>query len=97
MHKIIRNYVIITSFLLCLTFLAVGIIGVNEETSYVISGKREDILRVQSTTSERLLVKEGEETTHILSFTDKDKETLLLFLAGILPSPFSQIVWGTVN
>ena len=58
MQKIIRNYVIITSFLLCLTFLVTGIIGVNQETSYVISGEKEEVLRVQSTTSERLLVKE---------------------------------------
>lgn len=94
MQKILRNYVIITSFLLCLTFLFVGIIGVNEETSYVISGERDDVLKVQSTTSERLLVKEGKESTRILSFDDKDKETLIILLAGILPSPLAQIAWA---
>lgn len=94
MQKILRNYVIITSFILCLTFLTVGIIGVNEETSYVLSGERKDVLRVQSTTSERLLVKEGSESRHLLSFDSKDKETALIFLAGILPSPFAQIVWA---
>lgn len=94
MQKLIRNYVILTSFLLCLTFLFVGIIGVNEETSYVISGERDDVLRVQSTTSERLLVKDGEENTKILSFGSEDKETLIILLAGLLPSPLSQIVWS---
>lgn len=94
MQKILRSYVIITSFLLCLTFLFVGIIGVNEETSYVISGERDDVLKVQSTTSERLLVKEGKESTRILSFDNKDKETLIIFLAGILPSPLAQIAWA---
>lgn len=94
MQKLIRNYVILTSFLLCLTFLFVGIIGVNEETSYVISGERDDVLRVQSTTTERLLVKDGEENTKILSFGSKDKETLIILLAGLLPSPLSQIVWS---
>lgn len=94
MQKILRNYVIITSFLLCLTFLFVGIIGVNEETSYVISGERDDVLRVQSTTSERLLVKEGSESTRLLSFDNKDRETLLILLAGILPSPLAQIAWS---
>lgn len=94
MQKILRNYVIITSFLLCLTFLCVGIIGVNEETSYVISGERDDVLRVQSTTSERLLVKEGDESTRLLSFDNKDRETLIILLAGILPSPLAQIAWA---
>ncbi len=94
MQKLIRNYVILTSFLLCLTFLFVGIIGVNEETSYVISGERDDVLRVQSTTTERLLVKDGEENTKILSFGSEDKETLIILLAGLLPSPLSQIVWS---
>lgn len=94
MQKILRNYVIITSFLLCLTFLFVGIIGVNEETSYVISGERDDVLRVQSTTSEQLLIKEGTESRRILSFNNKDKETLMILLAGILPSPLAQIVWA---
>ncbi len=94
MQKILRNYVIITSFLLCLTFLFVGIIGVNEETSYVISGEREDVLKVQSTTSERLLVKEGKENARILSFDNKDKETFIILLAGILPSPLAQIAWA---
>lgn len=94
MQKILRNYVIITSFLLCLTFLFVGIIGVNEETSYVISGEREDVLKVQSTTTERLLVKEGSESTRILSFDNKDRETLIILLAGILPSPLAQIAWA---
>lgn len=94
MQKILRNYVIITSFLLCLTFLFVGIIGVNEETSYVISGERDDVLKVQSTTSERLLVKEGKESTRILSFDNKDKETLIILLAGILPSPLAHIAWA---
>ncbi|MBE6756683.1 MAG: hypothetical protein E7555_09525 [Ruminococcaceae bacterium] len=94
MQKILRNYVIITSFLLCLTFLFVGIIGVNEETSYVISGERKDELRVQSTTTERLLVKEGSESKRILSFDNKDRETLIILLAGILPSPLAQIAWA---
>lgn len=94
MQKLIRNYVILTSFLLCLTLLFVGIIGVNEETSYVISGERDDVLRVQSTTTERLLVKDGEENTKILSFGSEDKETLIILLAGLLPSPLSQIVWS---
>ena len=94
MQKILRNYVIITSFLLCLTFLFVGIIGVNEETSYVISGERDDVLKVQSTTSERLLVKEGKESTRILSFDEKDRKTLIILLAGILPSPLAQIAWA---
>lgn len=94
MQKILRNYVIITSFLLCLTFLFVGIIGVNEETSYVISGERKDELRVQSTTTERLLVKEGSESKRILSFDNKDRETVIILLAGILPSPLAQIAWA---
>lgn len=94
MQKILRNYVIITSFLLCLTFLFVGIIGVNEETSYVISGERDDVLRVQSTTSEQFLIKEGTESRRILSFNNKDKETLMILLAGILPSPLAQIAWA---
>lgn len=94
MQKILRNYVIITSFLLCLTFLFVGIIGVNEETSYVISGERKDELKVQSTTTERLLVKEGSESKRILSFDNKDRETLIILLAGILPSPLAQIAWA---
>jgi len=94
MQKILRNYVIITSFLLCLTFLFVGIIGVNEETSYVISGERKDELRGQSTTTERLLVKEGSESKRILSFDNKDRETLIILLAGILPSPLAQIAWA---
>ncbi len=96
MQKILRNYVIITSLLLCLTFLIVGIIGVNEETSYVMSGEREDVLRVQSTTSERLLVKEGSESTHLLSLDRKDRETALILLASILPSPLAQIAWAMV-
>ncbi len=94
MQKILRNYVIITSFLLCLTFLFVGIIGVNEETSYVISGERKDELKVQLTTTERLLVKEGSESKRILSFDNKDRETLIILLAGILPSPLAQIAWA---
>lgn len=96
MQKILRNYVIITSLLLCLTFLIAGIIGVNEETSYVMSGEREDVLRVQSTTSERLLVKEGSESTHLLSLDKKDRETALILLASILPSPLAQIAWAMV-
>lgn len=96
MQKILRSYVIVTSFFLCLTFLAVGIIGVNEETSYVLSGEREDVLRVQSTTSERLLVKEGEESRHLISFDGRDRETALILLASILPSPLAQIAWAMV-
>lgn len=93
MQKIVRNYVIITSFLLCLTLLVTGIIGVNAETSYVISGEREDVLRVQSTTSERLLVKTGETDENLVSVNSRDMETVLMLLAGILPSPLAHIVW----
>ncbi len=93
MQKIIRNYVIITSFLLCLTFLVTGIIGVNQETSYVISGEKEEVLRVQSTTSERLLVKEGETEENLASVSLADGKNLAMFLASILPAPFAHIVW----
>ena len=93
MQKIIRNYVIITSFLLCLTFLVTGIIGVNQETSYVISGEKEEVLRVQSTTSQQLLVKEGETEENIVTLSRADGKNLALFLAGVLPAPFAHIVW----
>lgn len=96
MQSIIRKYVIMTSLILSVTFLFTGIISVNEETSFVISGKKEDVLRVQSTTSERLLVSENEDTqTEIWSVnSEKAKNTAIILLAALLPSPFSQIVWG---
>lgn len=93
MQKIIRNYVIITSFLLCLTFLVTGIIGVNQETSYVISGEKEEVLRVQSTTSQQLLVKEGETEENIVTLSTTDGKNLAMLLAGVLPAPFAHIVW----
>ncbi len=93
MQKIIRNYVIITSFLLCLTFLVTGIIGVNQETSYVISGEKEEVLRVQSTTSERLLVKEGETEENLAVVSLADGKNLAMFLASVLPAPFGHIAW----
>ena len=93
MHKIVRNYVIITSFLLCLTLLATGIIGVNTETSYVISGKRDDVLKVQSTTSEKLLIKQGKTQENIVSLSTSDTDTFMILLAGILPAPLSNIAW----
>ena len=93
MQKIVRNYVILTSFLLCLTLLATGIIGVNTETSYVISGERDDVLRVQSTTSEKLLIKQGETEENIVTIDSSDTSNLMIFLAGILPAPLSNIAW----
>lgn len=96
MQSIIRKYVILTSLILAVTFLLTGIISVNEETSYVISGEKEDVLRVQSTTSERLLVSANENAeTEIWSVDSKKaRNTTIVLLAAILPSPFSQIVWG---
>ena len=93
MQKIIRSYVIITSFLLCLTFLVTGIIGVNQETSYVISGEKEEVLRVQSTTSERLLVKQGETEENLASVSLSDGKNLAMLLAVFLPAPFGHIAW----
>jgi len=93
MQKIVRNYVILTSFLLCLTLLVTGIIGVNTETSYVISGEREDVLKVQSTTSQKLLVKQGETEENLVTVDTSDTDTLMIFLAGILPAPLSNIAW----
>lgn len=93
MQKIVRNYVILTSFLLCLTLLVTGIIGVNTETSYVISGEREDVLKVQSTTSQKMLIKQGETEENLVSVNTEDAETLMVFLAGILPAPLSNIAW----
>ncbi len=95
MKTIVRNYVIVTSLVLCLTLLATGIIGVRQETSYVISGEKEEVIRVQSTTSQRLLVKENEESQEqLLTVDSADTESFFIFLSSVLPSPFSQIVWG---
>ena len=93
MKSIIRSYVIVTTIILSVVFLAIGVISVNEETSYVISGEKQEVLRVQSTTSERLIVSSDEET-EILSVSSKDMRNVTMLLAGVLPSPFSQIVWG---
>lgn len=95
MKSIVRKYVIVTSMILSLTFLATGIISVNDETSYVINGKRREVLRVQSTTSEKLLVSTQDETdTEIFSVNSDDLRSAAVLLSGILPSPFAQIVWS---
>ena len=95
MQSIIRKYVIVTVAILSLTFLATGIISVNEETSYVISGEKEDVLYVQSTTSQRLLVKESnEQETEILSLDSDNVRSTFSTVVSFLPSPFSQILWG---
>lgn len=91
MQKAVRYYVVTTAVILCLTLLFCGIISVREETNYVISGEREDVLKVQSTTSERLIITDTGEDTEIHF---PDRETFLLIISGILPSPLSQIVWG---
>ncbi len=97
MQKIIRSYVVITAVILCLTLLVTGLISVNEETSYVISGEREDVLRVQSTTSERLIISEnGNTVTESKKLTLPDKESVFMILSGLLPSPFSQIIWSLI-
>ncbi len=92
MQKIVRNYVIITSFLLCLTLLVTGIIGVNQETSYVTSGEREKVLRVQSTTTEKLLVREGEEES-LVEIGQSDTKNVFMLLSGILPAPLAHVSW----
>ena len=95
MHTIIRNYVIVTSLVLCLTLLAAGIIGVRQETAYVISGEKEEVIKVQSTTSQRLLLRENEDTEEkLLTINSSDTEKILIVLSAVLPSPFSQIVWS---
>lgn len=96
MQSVIRKYVILTSVILSITLLATGIINVNEETSYVISGEKNEVLRVQSTTSERLLISTENATQKEIFSVDSAeiKKFATIFLAGILPSPFSQIVWG---
>ncbi len=95
MQKIVRTYTVITAIILCLTLLATGIISVNEETSYVLSGEKEEVVRVQSTTSERLLVSQTDEhDENMFEIMLPDKETVIMILSGILPSPFSQIVWS---
>lgn len=99
MQSVIRKYVILTSVILCATLLVTGIINVNEETSYVISGEKKEVLRVQSTTSERLLISTDDKTqTEIFAVdSEKIKSVTTLLLTGILPSPFSQIIWGLGN
>lgn len=93
MKSIIRGYVIVTTVILSVVFLAIGVISVNEETAYVISGEKQEVLRVQSTTSEKLLVS-SEDEAEIFSVNSDDIRNTAMILAGVLPAPFSQIVWG---
>lgn len=95
MKSIVRKYTIVTVVILSLMFLISGIINVNEETSYVISGEKADVVRVQSTTSQRLMVETSEQDNAKVIFVNPQniKNNAIMF-AGLLPSPFSQILWG---
>lgn len=94
MKKIVKSYVIVTAVILCMTFLAGGISEVNSETSYVMNGEKSDVVRVQSTTSQRLLVKSGKQSDEeILSFDFYNTTLARTLLCTALPAPLSQFVW----
>ncbi len=95
MKSIARKYTIVTVVILFVMFLVSGIINVNEETSYVISGEKAGVVRVQSTTSQKLTVETsvGDESKVILVNPENIKNNAIMF-AGLLPSPFAQILWG---
>ncbi len=94
MKKIVKSYVIVTAVILCMTFLIGGIYEVNSETSYVMSGEKADVVRAQSTTSQRLLVKSGKQSDEeILSFDFHNITLARTLLCTALPAPLSQLVW----
>lgn len=94
MKKIVKGYVIVTAVILCATFLIGGISEVNSETSYVMNGEKADVVRVQSTTSQRLLVKSGKQSDEeILSFDFHNTHLARTLLCAALPAPLSQLVW----
>lgn len=95
MKSIVRKYTIVTVVILSLMFLVSGIINVNEETSYVISGEKAGAVRVQSTTSQRLTFETSveDDTKVIMINTGNIKNSAIMF-AGLLPAPFSQILWS---
>ncbi len=95
MKSIVRKYTVVTVVVLSLMFLVSGIINVNEETSYVISGEKAEVVRVQSTTSQRLTVEtSAENDTKVISVNTENIKNNAVIFAGFLPSPFSQILWG---
>lgn len=98
MKSIFRKYTVVTVSILSVMFLVSGIISVKEETSYVISGEKSEVVRVQSTTSQRLLLETKEENNiKVLSVNPKTVKSNTIVFVSFLPSPLSQIVWGIVN
>lgn len=98
MKSILRKYTIVTVVILSLMFLISGIINVNEETSFVISGEKSEVVRVQSTTSQRFTIENSpEDDTKIIWVNTEKIKNNAIMLAGVLPSPFSQILWGLAD
>ena len=48
MKKILKINFTAVAFILCIMFLLCGIEGINNETSYIISGERQSVVKVQS-------------------------------------------------
>ena len=80
MKKIFRLYFILTSVILCSMFLFCGIVGINDETSYVITGERNSVVKAQSINGEQMLTfeKTSGKTDMIVKF---DKEKLKSFVS----------------
>ena len=47
MKKILKMNFIVTTLLLCTSFLLCGIVEINDRTSYVISGQKSEVFRSQ--------------------------------------------------
>lgn len=96
MKKIIKAYVFTTISVLCVALLVCGIINVSGETSYILSGERDEYLTAESSKTQRLLVENGGESEgkEVLILTDEQLAVMSTAAEIVLPSPVSNILWA---
>ncbi len=94
MKKIIGSFVFTVVTVLCVAILVCGIVSVKDETSYIISGERENIISAQYSDTQQLLLKSDEDNKKTLTLTDEHLRKIKFVFEVILPSPLGNILWA---
>lgn len=96
MKTALRWNLIVTALLLCVLFFFCGVVGINDETNYVITGEKAGVVKAESVSDNKVFKMEFKDknSTAIVEFNKEKLEEYLHYAKYCTYPPFGDILWG---